>query len=590
MSLKNRFSLHPKSNLKKGPSGSRAVPPSLSRNITISLLLGTFLPLILITTILLYYFQRGYRDEVIAHLEAIVKNHRNIIEGFLQTHLDDTRHLAQSNKIEKLMDRKFLKEQLTTLQKEYGSALVDIGLVDDQGIVVTYAGPFNLEKVDYSKESWYKEAMASEDYYISDVFLGLRKMPHFIVAVKEIRRGKTWILRSTISFKRFNYLVDNIRLGKTGMAYIMNRSGELQSTPPMPILRDRVRCRQYLASQVESIEENDIKVFESGILGKKCIFILTPIKHGEWVLVFQQDSAEAFSELYHARNLTIIIFLIGLIGVVKTILLSRRVLHQLVSQVKLVSQEKDAINEQFIKANKLSSLGELAAGVAHEINNPVAIMVEEAGWVGDLMEEEDEGSIKNFDEIKQSLNQIRTQGKRCKDITHQLLSFARKTESKVEALQINNLIKEIVALSQQRARYRNIKIETELDPFLPAVSASPSEMQQVLLNLINNAFDAIDSRGGTVNITSRTEIDNIVIDVEDTGEGIPEKNIPKLFDPFFTTKPVGKGSGLGLSICYGIVQKMGGEIQIDSHLNVGTTFHVFIPRNRRKATANHEEG
>jgi two-component system NtrC family sensor kinase len=577
-------------NIPKDITSPCAVPPSLSRNVTISLLLGTFLPLILITGILLFYFQRAYREEVIAHLVALVKNHRSIIEGFLKTHLDDTRHLVHSNGIEKLMNHNFLNDQLILLQKEYGSAFVDIGLIDDQGILVAYAGSLQLEKVQYSGKAWYKEALA-RDYYISDVFPGIQNVPHFIIAVKKHWRGKTWIVRSTINFKSFNYLVDKIRLGTTGMAFIMNMDGELQSNPPLPFLKDRKTCRQYLASQVNTMDGNDYKIFESGIFGKKCIFILTPIKHGEWILVFQQDASEAFSELYHARNFTVIIFFIGLIGVVKTILLSRRVLNQLVGQVKLVCQEKEAINEQFIKANKLSSLGELAAGVAHEINNPVAIMVEEAGWVEDLMEEESDGSLKNYDEIKQSLTQIRTQGKRCKDVTHQLLSFARKTESKVEALKLNNLIKEIVALSEQRARYRNVNIETELDQFLPDVSASPSEMQQVLLNLINNAFDAIDSRGGTVTIASRVETDYIIVDVADTGEGIPEENIPKLFDPFFTTKSVGKGSGLGLSICYGIIQKMGGEIKVDSNINIGTTtFHVYIPRNRKKSMANIEEG
>ncbi|HLC17241.1 MAG TPA: ATP-binding protein [Thermodesulfovibrionia bacterium] len=588
--LKSRFGKRKETeNIPTGTTSPCAAPPSLSRNITISLLLGTFVPLILIAGILLFYFQRAYREEVIAHIVALVKNHRNIIDGFLRNHLDDTRQLVHSNGIEKLMNHDFLNDRLTFLQKEYGSAFVDIGLIDDQGILAAYAGSLQMEKVNYSDETWYKEAV-SRDYYISDVFPGTQDVPYFIIAVKEYWRGKTWIVRSTINFKSFNYLVDNMRLGTTGMAFIMNRDGELQSNPPLPFLKDRKVCRQYLASQVNTMDGNDFKVFESGIFGKKCVFILTPIKHGEWILVFQQDAGEAFSEIYHARNLTIIIFFIGLIGVIKTILLSRRVLNQLVGQVKLVCKEKEAINEQFIKANKLSSLGELAAGVAHEINNPVAIMVEEAGWIEDLMEEESNGSLKNYDEIKQSLTQIRTQGKRCKDITHQLLSFARKTESKVEALKLNNLIKEIVALSEQRARYRNVKIETELDQFLPAVSASPSEMQQVLLNLINNAFDAIDSRGGTVTIASRVETDNIVIDISDTGEGIPEENVPKLFDPFFTTKSVGKGSGLGLSICYGIIRKIGGEIKVDSNINVSTTFHVYIPRNRKKNTSSTENG
>ncbi|HBD09156.1 MAG TPA: two-component sensor histidine kinase, partial [Syntrophobacteraceae bacterium] len=136
---------------------------------------------------------------------------------------------------------------------------------------------------------------------------------------------------------------------------------------------------------------------------------------------------------------------------------------------------------------------------------------------------------------------------------------------------------EIVSISGQGAKYNNVKIVTHLDPELPKVGASPSEMQQVLLNLINNAIDAIGSGGGSIEITSRRNGEFVTIDVADTGQGIPQAMMNRIFDPFFTTKPVGKGTGLGLSICYGIIKKMGGDITINSSVGVGTTFHVHLP-------------
>ena len=435
--------------------------------------------------------------------------------------------------------------------------------------------------MDYSEALWFRQSI-KKDFYISDVFLGVRKTPHFIIAVKFKGEGKEWILRSTINFKNFNYMVENVRRGETGMAFIMNRKGVVQTRPPLPIAPNKKICQDLIISKVNFKEINDTAIVEDKIFGKRCLFVLTPLKKKEWILVFQQEAKEAFSVLYHALNLTIIFFVIGSIGFIATFLLSRQIVNLLISQVKSVRKEKEAINDQLIKASRLSSIGELAAGVAHEINNPVAIMVEEAGWIGDLLEEEDNEKIKNFGEIYQSLKQIKTQGKRCKDITHQLLSFARKTDSDVESLKLNNLINEIVALSQQRARYRNIKLETKLDEFLPTINASQSEMQQVLLNMINNAFDAINSKGGTVTIRSRVDKDYIIVDVADTGTGIPEANLYKLFDPFYTTKPVGKGTGLGLSICYGIIQKKGGDIKVESEVGVGTTFHVLFPRKKIK--------
>ena len=224
------------------------------------------------------------------------------------------------------------------------------------------------------------------------------------------------------------------------------------------------------------------------------------------------------------------------------------------------------ITEQVVETGKLASVGELAAGIAHEINNPVAIMVEEAGWIEDLLEEEEFKHGENLSEFQRALQQIRTQGKRCKEITHKLLSFARKTDSRIQNVQLNDVIEELIALSAQRAKYSNVEIHSNLQENIPTVRVSQSELQQVLLNLINNALDAMEKTGGNLRISTRMEEDSIImgdhllIEVADDGPGIPAANLAKIFDPFFTTKPVGKGTGLGLSICYGIIKKMGGNI------------------------------
>jgi len=175
------------------------------------------------------------------------------------------------------------------------------------------------------------------------------------------------------------------------------------------------------------------------------------------------------------------------------------------------------------------------------------------------------------------LKQIRTQGKRCKEITHKLLSFARKTDSRVEEVRPKELIEEIVALSGQRAKYSNVKITTTLQKGLPALHVSQSELQQVFLNLINNALDAMEKKGGVIDIRGYLVGPYAVFEVADTGPGIPQANLARIFDPFFTTKPVGKGTGLGLSICYGIVKKLGGDIEVESVMDAGTTFRVKIP-------------
>jgi two-component system NtrC family sensor kinase len=256
---------------------------------------------------------------------------------------------------------------------------------------------------------------------------------------------------------------------------------------------------------------------------------------------------------------------------------------RMVQHVEHADREQEMMNEQVIEAGRLASVGELAAGIAHEINNPIAIMVEEAGWIGDLLQEEEIKESENVTEFRRALNQIGVQGQRCKEITHKLLSFARRTDPRVREVQLNELVEEVVGVSEQRSRFGNVKVSLHLDPSLPAVAVSPSEMQQVLLNLINNAIDAIGPGGGDVEITTRVDKENVVVDVQDNGQGIPKAIQARIFDPFFTTKPVGKGTGLGLSICYGIVKKLGGDITVNSAVGVGTTFHIHMPIHSSKA-------
>jgi two-component system NtrC family sensor kinase len=140
------------------------------------------------------------------------------------------------------------------------------------------------------------------------------------------------------------------------------------------------------------------------------------------------------------------------------------------------------------------------------------------------------------------------------------------------------LLEEVTILCEQRARYARVKIERNLAKDLPMVAVSPTEMQQVVLNLVNNAIDAMETQGGGVlTMSSKFINDWVVLEVTDTGPGIPKSIMPRIFDPFFTTKPVGKGTGLGLSICYGIIKKSGGNIEVESELGKGTTFRIWLP-------------
>ena len=558
---------------------------------TLIIILVSFTPLILIAGLMGYYFETSYREKVMEHLHELVEKHQRHINSFLDEKLSYVKVLADSYTYEELTDEAFLQNKLVILQNAYSGVFVDLGVVNSTGVQISYAGNLKLLNADYSNAEWFREAM-KKDYYLTDVFLGLRRTPHFTICVKK-RRGETaWLLRTTIDFVAFNSLVEQIHIGETGSALIVNSAGELQTgtgtelASNMAGLLERTSWAGKGASRstdpvVSSIAE--VKTFTSGssaVSGivrsrnRNIIFILMPLKSGEWTLAYQQDQDDAFSEINRARVIALAIFIFGSLAIVLVALfISRRV----VGQIEKADLEKKMMNEQVIVTGKLASIGELAAGIAHEINNPVAIMVEEAGWMEDLLEEEELQKCKDVDEFKRSLKQINIQGVRCKEITHKLLSFARKTDPVQHEIQVNDTVNEILGICEQRSKFENIRIQTDLDQCLPLISASPSELQQVFLNLVNNAIDAIGSGGGLLEIRSRVEGDRVVVDVSDTGHGISKDVMERMFDPFFTTKPVGKGTGLGLSICYGIIKKLGGNLTVDSTVGLGTTFHVYIP-------------
>lgn len=548
---------------------------ALVRNMFLTIITVSFVPVFFVSATIFYQFNVSHREKTISHIVEIMQKHKLHIDSFLQQKLADILFLSKSSGISNLISEPFLRNQLILLQKIYGPVFVDIGFINTQGIQVSYAGPYALEKASYENTEWFGHAI-DRPFFISDVFLGLRGMPHFIVTVQEMVQGKPWILRATIDFVEFSNMVTQIRVGATGFAYIVNRDGKFQTKPIFDI-QDSIEAVVDEFSKAQ-ILDNGVRILERRASnGKEVLYAGIWMKNNDWLLIYQQNKSDAFSELYRVQWISIGIFVLGGIAIVTMAWL---IAQKMVARIATADREKEAMNQQVIETGKLASIGELAAGIAHEINNPVAIMVEEAGWIQDLLEEEDVRNSKNLDEIQQAVQQIRAQGSRCKEITHKLLSFARKTDSRKQPIQLNHFLTDIVDLYEQRSKYSNVKITTHFDPDLPMIEGSVSELQQVVMNLINNALDAMEkNKGGELTITTRKQGRQVIVDIQDNGIGIPEANLNRIFDPFFTTKPVGKGTGLGLSICYGIVQKMGGDIRVSSKVNEGTTFSLVFPLN-----------
>ncbi len=242
--------------------------------------------------------------------------------------------------------------------------------------------------------------------------------------------------------------------------------------------------------------------------------------------------------------------------------------------------ERKRLEESLATNEKLASIGKLAAGIAHEINNPLAAI---SGCVEGLLLRSKDATllqVPTFEDFPDYLRIVEDEIIRCKGIINNLLNFSRSRGILQEEIRINETLEQTLQLLSHHKEFKKIKVLKQFDAHCPAVLGSSGEMRQVFLAMAINAMDAMNESGTlTVRTGSETRNDQNFawIQFQDTGIGIPQENINKIFDPFFTTKPIGKGTGLGLSICYGIVRSHNGFINVESEVGKGSTFHIYVP-------------
>lgn len=237
--------------------------------------------------------------------------------------------------------------------------------------------------------------------------------------------------------------------------------------------------------------------------------------------------------------------------------------------------ELEKAHDDLLQAGKMAAIGELASGVAHEINNPVAII---SGYCEDLIDNIKANGLVSTgeDRILSALALITSQAERCMIITSSLLNFARKQEIYISPVNVNHMAMVAQGLALHKLGDKKIKMENRFDANLPLINSDLNLLEQILLNIYNNAVDAIE-KSGVVTTETSTDGERVRVTITDTGTGIPPEALPKIFDPFFTTKPTGKGTGLGLSLCRQMLERLKGKIRVDSVVGKGAAFTVTLP-------------
>ncbi len=563
----------------KNSQDRREKDKQIKRSILTNMIVVPFIPFFLAIAVSFYYFTTALESNTTSSLKRIVGDHRDMIESFLVERKSDLELITNTYTFQQIFEQESIDLLFETLSKRSG-AFMDLGVFDSQGVHVKYSGKYELKGKNYKEELWFKEVMLNGTY-ISDIFLGYRNVPHFVIAVKQISGDESWVLRATIDTLYFESLVSKVRIGKTGEAYILNQSGISQT-------QKRSGGTQVLEKDPDyegfPKTETDIQTFVKSDAAKiKYLYATTWLNDKDWLLVVRQERKDAYRFLYSALYINLIIIILG--GAVIVILASYMT-QRILKRIEQLGQEKENLGHQLIRAVQLAEIGEMAAGFAHEINNPLQIIKSEQALIEVLMEDLF-GTItveknEEMNEIQDSLAQIKLQVNRCSEITHAILKFGRKKEAKQQVMDPCQAIPEIIQMIEKKATVNGIEIIKEISESSPHFMGDPSQFQQVMLNLINNAMDAVAEKhgvsGGLLKIESFGKEDNfLAIKISDNGAGISPENIEKIFSPFFTTKPVGKGTGLGLSVCYGIIKSFGGTMEVTSQQNVGTTFIISLP-------------
>ncbi len=501
--------------------------------------------------------QKEERGQLESRLEGSIRS----IEAMVDSLKSVVLFVARPDRYIELTTGNSLEQLFIRLKRQY-AFFADLGVIDDAGIQQSYWGPYDLQGQDYSGETWFK-AVVAKGLYISRVYPGYRQVPHFAIAVSHVdpKTKKNWVLRATIDAITLQQFVNTIKTNMSDDLFLVDDAGTPQTQSGA--------YGQHLSATGIEMSPGIRHGFSEE--GENIFYAIGKIKNTPWSLVLVEK------QYVHHEDWTT--FRTRLFAIVLACLaLNLLIVYGLVTMLTNLIRKADELQITMLKeaehTDRLVSIGRLAAGVGHEINNPLAIINQKTGLVVDLLQISPE--FEHKETILGCLKSIDTSVERCKAITHRLLGFARRADVHNETLQVNDILKEVLVFLENSMMHSRIKVELQLQEDLPLIASDHLQLQQIFLNIINNGIDAI-GKDGTISIITHTAAGEVRVVIQDNGHGIDKEILPHIFEPFFTTKETGKGTGLGLSITYGLIKKLGGDITVRSQVDKGTAFTITLP-------------
>jgi signal transduction histidine kinase len=474
--------------------------------------------------------------------------------------------IVRDNTLADLLAPGRLDAILANLQGGMGG-FIDLGVVAADRTVQAYAGPYARKGSLMDPAACFDQA-ATNGSFIGDVTVHRGQNHQLVLAIRhDLEIGGFFILRTTLDAGLLDGPVLQMALDEGDDAFIVNVQGILQ-TP----------ARQYghrfdkvpLAIPATRERSRTLKTVDQA--GRSIFVGMAPVPDSPFLLMMiRQESG--IMDIWFKPRMHLIGFLLFSIALIIVSILG--VATYLVNRIHAADQRRVQALHQVEYANKLASIGRLASGVAHEINNPLAIINQKAGLIKDLftINRDYAGNEKLMGLVEDVLASVRRSGA----VTRRLLDFARHMEPSQEEVDIEAIIRQVLAFMEKEAERRCIAISVAVPEKIPVFRSDRGNLQQIFLNLINNAFAAIKDGGRIAVTVARQGRAHIQVTVADTGHGIPEADLKRVFEPFFSTRQGHGGTGLGLSVTYGLVAEMGGAITVDSQVGTGTRFMVSLP-------------
>ena len=551
---------------------------SLRRLMTVLMVAVSVTPLLLLSAISHVQYMRTLERELESPVYALARKSQAALELYLGERVSTVSFLAHAYTFKDLLDERTLNRVFLALKSEF-QGFVDMGLVDADGRQVGYVGPYKLKGADYAGKPWLHDTEI-KGRYLSNAILGYRGYPHLVVAVHRLEEdGVSWTLRVATDTLRIQQVVSTVGPEQDTDVFLVDTEGVLQTDSNL-----FGKALEKLPMDLPPASHETVVRHTTSPKGRQLMVASCTLAGTDFMLLAVKPTEDAIRPWLALRT-ELLLVLCG--GIALIFMVSNLLMQQLINRLQASDERRVAVFAQMEHNQKLSSIGRLAAGVAHEVNNPLAVIYEKAGLAQDLLNMGKVcGDGKDKERLSALLESIESTVERARGITHRLLGFARRMEANRQTLHIEEVISETLGFLEREAKNRGVKLEAELPPNLPEIVSDRGQLQQVFLNIVGNALDALaGGEGGAqapqgeerfVKIRCQSQDGQMLVSVRDNGKGMSPEVLKHIFEPFYSTKK-DKGTGLGMFITYGIVRKLGGEIHVQSEEGRGSTISITLP-------------